>query len=142
MDSNKNNFYRNPFVTGGIFYFQKILIVWCLFGNIHLFSQATVKVQNPKINFGFVKRGQVIENIYKISNVGKEALVLNSAEVSCSCTLVEFPKKPIMPNETAEIKVRFNTETVYGRQDRVVQVNCNDPRGPFKLRYKGVVLKN
>ena len=58
---------------------------------------------------------------------------------ACSCTTVDFPKQPLLPGQNARVIVSFNTQTVYGRQDRVVYLNSNDPKGPHKLRYKGTV---
>jgi len=97
---------------------------------------------DAKKNFGIVKKGEIVKIVYDIVNKGNQPLIINDAEVSCSCTTVEFPKQPILPAGTAKVTVSFDTKTVYYRQDRDVYLNSNDPKGPAKLRYKGVVLKN
>ena len=96
-------------------------------------------VTDAKRNFGFVKRGEVIKNEFEISNTGNQPLIISGAEIACSCTTVDFPKQPLLPGQKAKVTVIFNTATVYGRQDRVVYLNSNDPKGPHKLRYKGIV---
>ena len=92
-----------------------------------------------KKNFGFVKRGEIIKNDYEICNTGTSPLIITDTEISCSCTTVDFPKQPILPGQKSKITLIFNTTTVYGRQDRIVYLNSNDPKSPHKLRYKGTV---
>ena len=115
------------------------LIVLFVLQALFLTAQAKIKVVEPKVNFGSVKRGEMIKNTFEIVNTGNQPLLLTGADVSCSCTTVDFPKEPILPGEKTIVTVNFNTTTVYGRQDRVVMLNSNDPSGPAKLRYKGTV---
>jgi hypothetical protein len=124
---------------GGIFYLKPLLTALVLIVSLTCFSQPKLKVSDAKKNFGFVKRGTLIKNEYEITNAGNQPLIITYAEVSCSCTTVDYPKQPVLPNNTATITVSFNTATVYGRQDRVVYISSNDPKGPVKLRYKGIV---
>jgi hypothetical protein len=98
-----------------------------------------MKVTESKKNFGSVQRGEVIKNEYEIVNAGDQPLVLTQADVSCSCTTVDFSRQPVLPGAKTTVTVNFNTATVYGRQDRVVELSSNDPKGPVKLRYKGTV---
>ncbi|MES2680789.1 MAG: DUF1573 domain-containing protein [Bacteroidota bacterium] len=109
---------------------------------VNAVSQPKLEVLDAKQNFGFVKKGEVVKVVYDITNKGNQPLIISDTEVSCSCTTVEFPGQPVLPGQHAKIIVSFDTKTVYNRQDRVVYVNSNDPKGPAKLRYKGVVLKN
>lgn len=122
--------------TRGINFFVAVLtIIFCSKG----FSQAQIKVTDAKKNFGFVKRGTLVKNEFEITNIGSAPLLINEAEVSCSCTTVEFPKKPVLPNETVSVIVNFNTASVYGRQDRIVLLHSNATNSEVKLRYKGIV---
>lgn len=86
-----------------------------------------------------MQRGTLVKNEFEITNTGNAPLLINEAEVSCSCTTVDFTKQPILPNQTATVNVNFNTASVYGRQDRVVIIHSNAKNGDVKLRYKGIV---
>ena len=97
-------------------------------------------IKDHKKNFGFVKKGEVVEIEYEISNAGNEPLVINQLDISCSCTTADFEKKPLMPGSHTKIHIHFDTKTVYDRQDRTVLIQSNDPKGPHKIRFKGVVL--
>ena len=78
---------------------------------------------------------------YDILNSGNAPLLLLEAEVSCSCTNVVFTKEPIAPGKSTRVQVSFETKSVYGRQDRVVFLKNNDPKGVAELHYKGHVSK-
>jgi len=139
----KNNFHnilinpKNKIL--GINFLRTILLVFAFLLCAKGFSQAQIKVADDKKNFGFVKRGALVKNEFEITNAGNAPLLINDAEVSCSCTTVEFPKKPILPNETFTVIVNFNTASVYGRQDRIVVLHSNATNSEVKLRYKGIV---
>ncbi len=125
----------------GIFCFKSLAVICLLISCFTLHAQPRIQVTESKKNFGSVKRGEVIKNEFEITNIGNQPLIITDVEISCSCTSVDFPKEPILPNEKKKVLVNFNTATVYGRQDRVVLLNTNDPSGSVKLRYKGIVSK-
>ena len=106
-----------------------------------LLAQPKLDIADAKKNFGFVKKGEVVRIAYEISNKGDQPLLITSIEISCSCTKAEFDSQPVLPGKKTKIELLFDTHTVYDRQDRTVLVHSNDTKGPYKLRYKGVVLK-
>lgn len=131
----RNNFYRiikNPTKFCGIF----CLLLLSSF----LKAQAKLVVKDTKQSFGFVKKGEVVKLNFEFKNLGNAPLIISDIEIGCSCTTVDFPKEPILPNATNTITIIFDTKTVYDRQDRTVLVNSNGSTKPIKLRYKGVVL--
>jgi hypothetical protein len=104
-----------------------------------MLSQPKMEVKNPKHNFGYVKRGALVSHKFEIENTGNSPLVISNAEVACSCTIVDFPKNPVIPGHKEIITVNFNTTSVWGRQDRLVYIVSNDPHSPSKLRFKAQV---
>lgn len=118
------------------FLFTFLLLFFCGLLN----AQAKLAIKDAKKNFGFVKKGEVVKVQYDISNKGDQPLLISDAEISCSCTTVDYPKQPIMPGQSVKVIINFDTKTVYDRQDRTIELISNDPKGPHKLRYKGVVL--
>ncbi len=142
MKININTFLKNPLgKTEGIFCLKKSLFFLITFTVSNCFSQAKLELKDAKQNFGTVKKGDVVKLDYEFTNTGTEPLIITEAEVSCSCTTVDFPKQPIAPKQTGKIVVSFDTKTVYDRQDRVVLLKSNDPKSPAKVRYKGIVLR-
>lgn len=104
-------------------------------------SGAYLKVKNPKYNFGFVKQGAIVKIEYAFINTGKEPLIISDIEVTCGCTVADFPHYPIKPGDSGTILITFNTKEKYDRQDRTVEVISNASNSPTKLRFKGVILK-
>lgn len=104
-------------------------------------AQSKIELVDAKKNFGFVKKGEIVTLKYAFKNTGKEPLFIEDIKIQCSCTSFDYPKYPILPNNSDTITIYFDTKTVYDRQDRIVEVytNCNPPIQ--KLRFKGVVLK-
>lgn len=123
------------------FYTRSILFLFLIIVNKNVSSQSKISFNEVKKNFGSVKRGEIITLNYTGTNSGNSALVIQNAEVSCSCTQVDFPKQPIAPQQNFTITVQFNTSTVYGRQDREVKISSNGSAEPIGLRYKGTVSK-
>ncbi len=127
--------FKNPSIFRGVF-------CLCLFFiSLINYSQPQLKIIDSKKSFGFVKKGEVVKIEFDIANTGNQPLIITNAIVECSCTTVEFPKQPIMPNECAKVIVHFDTKSVYDRQDRTVEIVSNAKTSHQKIRFKGVVLK-
>lgn len=138
MVNNINHYIKNPPLKRGIFCFISFLF---LLGIQQVSAQAKIKLSDTKKNFGFVKQGEQVSLDYDFTNTGNEPLVITDAKVECSCTSVEFPKQPIAPGQKNKITVKFDTKTVYDRQDRIVEIISNGSATPVNIRYKGVVLR-
>lgn len=142
-ETNSNKLMKDPpnKSVGGIFYFRTKAIALMLFCLFTLFgnAQAIAKVDTAKKSFDRVKKGVVVEFKYTITNVGKEPLLLQDYDVQCSCTSVSFDNKPIAPGKSTVVTVKFDTKTVYEKQDRVVRIISNNKGGDIKLRFKGYV---
>ena len=66
--------------------------------------------------------------VFKFVNTGKEPLMISDAKGSCGCTVPEYPKEPIAPGATGEIKVVYKPGAQQGSQTKTVTVTANtDP---------------
>ncbi len=135
MQNNFNIQFKSPSIFRGAF------CLFLFFTGLSLFSQSQLKFKDTKKNFGFVKKGEVVTMVYEYTNTGNQPLIVTEAKVECSCTTVEFPSHPVLPNETGKIIVKFDTKSVYDRQDRTVEIKSNAKNSSQKIRFKGVVLK-
>lgn len=57
-------------------------------------------------DFGQVTRGDTVTTVFKVK-AGDGPVVLLSATTDCGCTRAEFPKRPLRPGESAQVKVVF-----------------------------------
>ena len=92
-------------------------------------------------DFGSVKEGPDVEHIFKFKNVGKEPLIIQNASASCGCTVPEWPKEPILPGKTGQLKVTFHTTGKAGPQMKTVYIQSNaaSDKDRYEIYLKGTV---
>lgn len=59
------------------------------------------------------------------TNTGTEPLLITNAKGSCGCTVPEWPRDPIMPGESSEIKVRYDTKRP-GAINKTIKITTNE----------------
>lgn len=76
-------------------------------------------------DFGDITQGEKVEHVFKLENTGNSPLVISNVAATCGCTVPSWPKEPIAPGKTAEIKVTFNSKGKMGKQNSVVRIYSN-----------------
>jgi hypothetical protein len=76
-------------------------------------------------DFGDITQGDKVEHVFKLENTGNAPLVISNVAATCGCTVPSWPKEPIAPGKTAEIKVTFNSAGKMGKQNSVVRIYSN-----------------
>jgi len=99
-----------------------------------------MEFETTTVDYGNIEQGSDPFRIFKFTNVGNEPLLISNAKGSCGCTVPTYPKDPIMPGETAEIKVRYDTNRV-GPFTKTVTLTTNAATPTKKLTIKGKVSK-
>lgn len=100
---------------------------------------ALISFDNKEYDFGTVTEGEIVETVFKVTNSGKTDLVITDAKVTCGCTVPVWPKKPIKPGQTEDIKVKFNTNGKSNRQQKNITLITNTETGREILTLKGMV---
>ncbi len=93
-------------------------------------------------DFGTLQDGPDAEYIFKFKNAGKKALIISNASASCGCTVPLWPKEPIKPGHTGELKVTFHTTGKAGQLfDKTVYIQSNaaSDKDRYELHIKGNV---
>jgi hypothetical protein len=85
----------------------------------------SIKFDKYEHNFGNIKEGDVVETVFKFTNTGNEPLIIESAQGSCGCTVPEYPKEPIPPGGSGDMKVKFNSQAKVNLQRKNVVVTTN-----------------
>jgi len=126
---------------------KKLLFTACLFICIIAFSQETVnntegilEFQSETIDYGSVNVNTDGNRSFTFKNTGTAPIIITSVKGSCGCTVATKPSKPIMPNETAEIGVKYDTKRV-GPFSKTITVFSNASEKSKLLRIKGIILK-
>lgn len=90
-------------------------------------------------DFGKIVQGKPVTAVFKFSNKGDAPLIVSNARGSCGCTGVEYPKEPVMPGKTGEIKATYNAAAM-GAFSKTVTVESNAEGGMVILTFSGEVV--
>lgn len=109
------------------------------------FSAMPAQAQGPvmtfevtTIDYGTIEKGADPMRHFKFTNTGNEPLIIKSAKGSCGCTVPTYPQEPIMPGESANIDVRYDTQRV-GNFNKQVTLTTNETESTHTLTIKGEV---
>ncbi len=91
-------------------------------------------------DFGNVKEGTIVEQIYTFKNTGDAPLIISQVSASCGCTTPEYSKHPVLPGELGEIKVVFDSNGQVGKQHKIISVLNNGSTNVALLHLRGEVL--
>lgn len=98
-----------------------------------------VLLDSATYQFGEIKEGDIVEHSFKFKNGGQFPLIINNVTASCGCTIPEWPREPIAPNQESSIEVRFNSKGKPGQQVKTITVYANTQPAYSELRLQGVV---
>lgn len=101
---------------------------------------AKMKFEKTEHDFGTINEGDVVETVFNFTNSGKSELIITSAKASCGCTVPLWPKEPIMPGKSGEIKVKFNSKRKPNLQQKRVTLITNTDGGKEILTIKAMVI--
>lgn len=101
---------------------------------------AAIQFDKESIDYGVIQQNAEPVRIFKFKNTGTEPLIIKDAQGSCGCTVPTFPKEPILPGETGEIKVKYDTNRI-GKFSKTVTLTTNANPEQVRLSISGEVLK-
>ena len=92
-------------------------------------------------DFGTINQNTTNLHVFEFTNTGSNPLIIESAKGSCGCTVPEYPKKPIMPGESEEIKVEYKPAKQEGPQSKTITIIANTGNPTTKLQIRANVIK-
>ncbi len=93
-------------------------------------------------DFGEINEGLVAEHVFSFKNEGEGPLIISNAQGSCGCTVPVWPRQPIAPGASGEIKVSFNSTGRAGKQDKRVTLTTNAVPQTKVLNITSTVIAN
>lgn len=88
-------------------------------------DRTTVRWAQDTIQIGKVDEGEVITDSFLVTNTGANPYHIKEVKATCDCTVMRRPVFPVMPGETAAIRVEFDTRGKIGRTTPGVVVYDN-----------------
>ncbi len=98
-----------------------------------------IKFEKLVHDYGKILRGSDGKSTFKFTNNGKEPLILSRPRSSCGCTVPTWPKEPILPGNSEEIEVTYNTSRT-GAFMKTVTIMSNATTPIVVLKIQGEVV--
>lgn len=100
---------------------------------------AKIEFKTDVIDYGTIEKGSNGIRTFEFTNTGDAPLIITKVSSSCGCTVPKKPDAPIMPGETGEIQVKYDTNRVMPiRKTITVLSNADTPT--VALKIKGEVI--
>ncbi|MEL6390423.1 MAG: DUF1573 domain-containing protein [Bacteroidota bacterium] len=90
------------------------------------------------VDYGTIEQNSEPLRVAEFTNTGTKPLVIKNARGSCGCTVPDWPKEPIMPGQTAEIQIRYDTKRL-GKINKTVTITTNEEGAPKVLKVVGTI---
>lgn len=117
-----------------------ILILFLLIAckNVAIRDNASLGFAENQYDFGTIPYKKETIYSFRFTNRGKTPLIINEVKTSCGCTVPDWPKKPVKPGASEEIKIRYDaaSSVVF---HKTIEVFYNGPASPDSLEIKGEV---
>ncbi len=100
---------------------------------------AKIEFKTEVIDYGTIEKGADGVRVFEFTNTGNAPLIITKVKSSCGCTIPSKPKGPILPGETGEIKVKYDTNRVNPFR-KTITVSSNADTPTVALKIKGLVV--
>lgn len=100
---------------------------------------AKIKFKTETIDYGTIEKGANGVRVFEFTNTGDAPLIITKVKSTCGCTVPKKPEAPIMPGETGEIEVKYDTNRVMPIR-KTITVTSNADTPTVALKIKGNVI--
>ncbi len=90
-------------------------------------------------DFGEIEQGIPKEAQFKLTNEGKEPLLIQTAKAGCGCTNLKYSQEPVLPGKFTIIAATYNAAAM-GQFTKSITVTTNADASPVMLIIKGTVI--
>ena len=101
----------------------------------------TVRWNRDTVHFGKLEEGRILIDSFKVTNTGREPYIIREVKTSCDCTVLRYPNFPVMPGETATLRIEFDSRGKIGRTlPGIIVYDNSSPNARNLLYLKGEVF--
>lgn len=120
-----------------------VLFLLLLLGSVAGLAQEppeTFSFDRTSHDFGELRPGRGVSTVFTLNNTGSSPLLVVDVRVSCNCVKVNWPRRPILPGEKAELTVTYKDRQP-GAFYKVAEIITNGNPQRVLLRLKGSIAK-
>ena len=125
--------------------FRKLFFLSVFFVTVSFAQNNTPKisVQPDEYNFGTIVQGDKVSHNFEIYNKGNAELRILDVRASCGCTAATPAKTNLLPGDSTELNVVFNSHGKMGTQNKIVYIKSNDPSNAvYNIKFNGNVVSD
>ncbi len=100
---------------------------------------AKIEFKSDTIDYGTIEKGTNGVRTFEFTNTGDAPLIISKVSSSCGCTIPKKPDGPILPGETGNIEVKYDTNRVNPIR-KTITVISNATTPTVALKIKGLVV--
>lgn len=115
-----------------------LLFVGLLALSVSAQETAQIQFKAETLDYGVIDKGSDGVRVFEFTNTGSAPLIITKVSSSCGCTIPKKPEEPILPGETGEIQVKYDTNRV-GPIRKAITVISNADTPTKVLKIKGEV---
>lgn len=102
-------------------------------------KSAEITFDHETWDFGTITEGEIVEHTYNFKNTGGKALLISEVQATCGCTVPIWPREPIKPGQSGNIKVQFNSANKHENVMKDVTIFSNSKVVKKKISFKAYV---
>ncbi|MDI1233000.1 MAG: DUF1573 domain-containing protein [bacterium] len=89
--------------------------------------------------FGDIIQGEIVETNFTLTNTTNDTLEIENVQGSCGCIVTKWSNKPVLPNTSSNILVKFDPQNKIGKQYKSLTVYTS--MGAYYLKLNANVVK-
>ena len=101
---------------------------------------SVIDFESDTIDYGQITENDNGDRVFIFTNTGKAPLIISNVKTSCGCTVPTYPETAILPGQSGEIAVSYDTKRV-GPFTKTITVYSNADQPTKHLKIKGEILK-
>jgi len=103
--------------------------------------RTTVSWNRDTIGYGQIEDGAIVIDSFRVTNTGVYPYIVKEVKTSCDCTVLQYPRFPVMPGQTATVRVEFDSQGKIGRTTPGIVVYDNSTPNARNIMYlDGAIL--
>jgi hypothetical protein len=100
-----------------------------------------VRWSRDTIHYKKIEEGAILLDSFIVTNTGKHPYIIQSSKTSCDCAILHAPRFPVMPGESAVVRVEFNSANKIGKaRAGIVLFDNSEPNQRSILYLDGEIV--
>ena len=100
---------------------------------------AVIKFRTEIVDYGTITQNSNGTRLFTFTNTGDAPLLITKVKTSCGCTVPSYSLVPIMPGESGELKIKYDTKRL-GAFTKTITVTSNAEGGNKIIKIKGNIV--